>query len=71
MQQPAQIQKELEEVRANKQRLAAQAASSAQLAEQLLPHIRQLEQLASAPGAFAVFASVAYAPCMHRNALLI
>ena len=29
MQQPAQIQKELEEVRANKQRLAAQAASSA------------------------------------------
>ena len=50
MQQPEQIQKELAEVRANTQRLTAQAASSAALAQQLLPHISQLEQLASAPG---------------------
>ena len=43
MQQPEQIQRELEEVRANTQRLKDQAASSTQLADQLLPHIRQLE----------------------------
>ena len=50
MQQPEQVQKELDEVRANAQRLRVQAASSATLAEQLTPHIIRLEQLAMASG---------------------
>ena len=65
MQQPEQLQKELDEVRANTQRLTVQATSSAQLAEQLLPHVRQLEQLASAPGAFLIMAEITYAPRMQ------
>ena len=50
MQQPERVLKELGEVRATIQQLAVQAASSAKLAEQLVPHISHLEQLLLAPG---------------------
>ena len=50
MQQPEQVLKQLDEVGATIQQLNVQGASSAKLAEQLVPHISHLEQLVVAPG---------------------